>query len=295
MDTQGKLSATLRTTDNKVNITYNNLEAFAIGSTFKIYVLGALAQSIARGEHQWNENLAINEDWKSLPSGKMQDLPPGKEFPLYEYAEKMISISDNTAADHLINLLGREQVENMLVPMGNIHEQNYLPFLTTIEIFKLKWALNPLETQNYIQMNKSERAQFLKKIPQISKDQIGNNGIDFDKPTLVDKLEWFATTPENCNAVFWLANQNSIEINKILSKSVPILNDVGAENSHWQYAGYKGGSEPGVLTMTFLLESKNGNRACFAISWNNQKENVAQGRFMDIVRKTLKFAETLVP
>ncbi len=61
------------------------------------------------------------------------------------------------------------------------------------------------------------------------------------------------------------------------------------------FIGYKGGSEPGVISMTFLLENKKGNRACLALSWNNETENVSQNRFMDIVRKILKFAETQIP
>lgn len=46
--------------------------------------------------------------------------------------------------------------------------------------------------------------------------------------------------------------------------------------------------------MTFLLESKKGSRACLALSWNNETENVSINRFMDIVGKTLKFAEILI-
>lgn len=294
LDPHGKLSVTLKTTDNVVNLTHNASDVFAIGSTFKLYILGALEKAISRGEHSWEEILPLKEEWKSLPSGIMQDWPAGKQVKLYEYAEKMISLSDNTATDHLLYLLGRNNVENMLAPMGNAHQQLFAPFLSTLEMFKLKWGINPAETQSYIQQNETDRLNFLNSFSQVPRSQVGTNGVALDKPTLIRQLEWFATTPENCEAMFWLANQNSPQIRAILSKSVPVV-DVTSPNSHWAFAGYKGGSEPGVISMTFLLESKKGSRACLALSWNNETENVSINRFMDIVGKTLKFAETQIP
>jgi hypothetical protein len=294
LDPHGKLSATLKTNDGTVNLSHNLSEVFAIGSTFKLYILGALEQAISRGEHSWDEILPLNKEWKSLPSGIMQDWPAGKQVKLYDYAQNMISLSDNTATDHLLYLLGRNTVQNMLTPMGNAHEQLFAPFLSTLEMFKLKWAINPTETQNYIQQNEAGRLNILNSLVQVPRSQVGTNGVSLDKPTLISQLEWFATTPENCEAMFWLADQNNQQVRSILSKNVPII-DLASPNSHWAYAGFKGGSEPGVLSMTFLLESKKGNRACFAMSWNNESEAVSQNRFMDIVGKALKFAETKIP
>lgn len=294
LDPHGQLSATLRTADKLIQFNHNESDIFAIGSTFKLYILGTLEQAIRRGKHSWDEILPIKEEWKSLPLGIMQDWPAGKQVTLYEYAEKMISLSDNTATDHLMYLLGRSNVERMLFPMGNIHQQVFAPFLSTLEMFKLKWAIDPGATQNYIQQNEGGRLNLLKSLTQIPRSQVGTNGVEFDKPTLINELEWFATTPENCEAMFWLANQNSTQVRSILSKNVPNL-DLTSPNSHWAYAGYKGGSEPGVISMTFLLESKKGNRACLAMSWNNERQNVSEYRFLDILGKTLKFAETKIP
>src|SRR5450432_456921 len=44
--------------------------------------------------------------------------PDGSMFSVAEVAGKMISISDNTAADHLLRLVGRERVEAYLPSMG---------------------------------------------------------------------------------------------------------------------------------------------------------------------------------
>src|SRR5262249_19066453 len=52
--------------------TLNPDEPLAIGSTFKLYILGALAEEVAAGRARWDEPLAIKDDLKSLPSGQMQ-------------------------------------------------------------------------------------------------------------------------------------------------------------------------------------------------------------------------------
>lgn len=93
----------------------------------------------------------------------------------------------------------------------------------------------------------------------------------------------------------WLAHRNNTQVNSILAKNVPILKDISSNESHWSYVGYKGGSEPGVLSMTYLLESKKGKRACLSMSWNNPKQNVSLNVFVDIIRKTLKLAEEKIP
>lgn len=295
LDPSGRLAATLKTADGSLTLQHNAGEVFAIGSTFKLYVLGALHETIARGDHTWDEVLPIREEWKSLPSGVMHTWPAGQEVKLYKYAENMISLSDNTATDHLLSLLGRDKVEAMLAPMGNSHESDYFPFLSTLEMFKLKWAIPPSETAKYLLQDVSARRATLERLKTVPREAVGTNGVDGDTPTLIDRLEWFATTNENCEAMFWLASKNSPQIRTILAKSVPVLDPVNTPESHWAYAGYKGGSEPGVLSMTVLVESKIGKRACLSMSWNNPSKTVSASRMLDVMKKTLAFAETQIP
>lgn len=294
-DKTGALSTALVTERGALQFGYRHQDVFATGSTFKLYLLGALEQSIARGEHRWDEILPLKEEWKSLPSGVMHTWTAGQKVTLYEYAEKMISLSDNTAADHLLYFLGRDSVEGLLPTMGNVHEGFYFPFLSTSELFKLKWAIRPAETQAYLRADLPSRRRILQTLTQIPRARIGSNGVPLSEPTLNDKIEWFGTTVENCKAMLWLAAREKPQIRAILSKNVPVLGVVGSAESHWAYAGYKGGSEPGVLSMTYVLESKRANRVCFSMSWNNRRQNISQVRFFDLVKKTLRLVETQVP
>ena len=102
-----------------------------LASLFKIYVLGTLVARIASGQAQWTDTFPIHEDWKSLPSGDLQNLADGTPVSLRTYAEKMISISDNTAADHLIHFLGRGAVQAQTRRFGIADPEANEPFLTT--------------------------------------------------------------------------------------------------------------------------------------------------------------------
>ena len=53
----------------------NSDRRLAIGSAFKLYVLGELASQVDAGKLSWDEQISIREEWKSVPSGKMQDEP----------------------------------------------------------------------------------------------------------------------------------------------------------------------------------------------------------------------------
>ena len=53
----------------------------------------------------------LSTQGRSLPSGITQDWAPGTPASLEQLATLMISISDNTATDALMGLIGRERLE----------------------------------------------------------------------------------------------------------------------------------------------------------------------------------------
>lgn len=112
---------------------------FAIGSTFKLYILSALARQIAAGEHSWDEVVPL--EVRSLPSGIAQNWPKGAPVTLHTLATLMISISDNTATDQLLAIVGREAVAEELRASGHSAPARTLPFLSTLELFGLKGDL----------------------------------------------------------------------------------------------------------------------------------------------------------
>ncbi|MFI7610948.1 serine hydrolase [Nonomuraea terrae] len=128
-----------------------------IGSAFKLYVLGALAQAVAEGRLSWNEQLAIRDDYKSLPSGTLQNRPAGTMLPLSEDADHMISISDNTATDHLIHRLGRDAVQRQLSLFGHRQPDANVPILTTKAFFQLKATSDQDRARQYLALPTHQR------------------------------------------------------------------------------------------------------------------------------------------
>ncbi len=62
----------------------NPEEFLAIGSAFKLYVLGAIATRIEQGELSWDKELIVTDDVKSLPSGVTQTEAAGTPLSINE-------------------------------------------------------------------------------------------------------------------------------------------------------------------------------------------------------------------
>ncbi len=230
-------------------------ERLALGSAFKLYVLATLADTIASGEMAWDDLLAIEEAWKSLPSGQMHLEAAGTEFALVEYAELMISISDNTATDHLIRHLERERVEQTLELAGHMAPEVNTPFITTREMFLLKGALGAGDRDDYLALDPDGRRRFLdEELASMSLDAVRA----WPEPRNVDTIEWFASPEELCAAMVVLRGlgdaTDTAEVNEVLSANPGV--DFGAVD--WPFIGFKGGSEPGVLNLTWLLRRDDG-------------------------------------
>ncbi|MEZ5226974.1 MAG: serine hydrolase, partial [Acidimicrobiales bacterium] len=175
---------------------------------------------------------------------------PGTVMTVRELAEAMISISDNTATDHLIDLVGRAAVEDMLVPMGNDALDRNRPFLTTREMFVLKFG-DPELGREFVSADESGRRAILAdRVAAAPLPTAG--GVDLSQPVLVDELEWFASPTALCDAMVWLtADPTALEILS-MNPGVP------ATGSSWDTIAFKGGSEPGLITMVWWTSTEDG-------------------------------------
>ena len=224
-------------------------DELAIGSTFKLYILLALADQIIAGKRTWDEELAVRDDWKSLPSGITQNDAAGTKFPIRTFAERMISISDNTATDHMLYTVGRKNVEAALEEAKHSHPDRDIPFMSTREMFLLKLDV---PSDDYVKLGPAQRRTYLDK-------ELAGKAASLDKVATwktahsIDKLEWFANAGDLCNVMATLharaQNAKAAPLLDVLAKNpgVPI------DKTKFPYIGYKGGSEPGVMNLTFLL------------------------------------------
>lgn len=243
-------------------------DSVALGSAFKVYVLGALVEAIDSGEVGWDDDLTITDALKSLPSGELQDRPAGSTVTVREAAEKMIQISDNTATDLLIDRLGRDAVEAVLTPMGMSTEsqQRTLPFLTTRELFILKWGIDRSELDAYVAADVAGRREILASLD----DQLPTVGdFDADVPVAIDDIEWFATAPENAAAHLWLDAYHDRQGFEPLAAILGTNPGVPLDPAIWSQTSFKGGSEPGLIFLGWLLHRDDGRRFVVVVSASN--------------------------
>ncbi len=228
------------------------------GSAFKLFVLDALATAVADGKISWTQQLTVTNAVKSLPSGSLQNAAAGTKVTVQQAAALMISISDNTAADMLIGLVGKPAVEQAMRSIGIADPERNIPFLTTKELFALKLSNYPVLAQQYLKLDQAGRTAFLAStVDKISMSSL--NLKPWTTPRDQDTLEWFASPTDICRTYAALVNlaknPKLAPIRMILSANNGGLNLPPAT---WPTEWFKGGSEIGVLTLNYLVTDKSG-------------------------------------
>jgi hypothetical protein len=112
------------------------------------------------------------------------------------------------------------------------------------------------------------------------------SSIDFQiltaRPNFIDQIGWFASPGDIVRLLAYLDHEAGPEARSILS----INPGIGPEAQRkWSYLGYKGGSEPGVLSMNFLLRSQSGQRYAIAAHWNNSAAPLAESEFVALMTR----------
>lgn len=263
---------------SQVLLDHNGDAQLAIGSTFKLYVLSALVQSIERGEHRWDEVVPLTT--RSFPSGQMQDWPPGTPVTLQTLATMMVAISDNTATDQLMQVLGREAVEAELLASGHADPDRALPMMTTRELFLLKLGEED-QLARYGAGNQVQRRAILAAMQQELLDPALIQTVFGDGPHHIE-VEWFASAQDIAGIYRRLA------VDPVASAILGInpAMDRG-QFGQWTFAGYKGGSEPGVLNFSWLLRDPAGEPWVLVMTWNDPAANVSEARFIGLAQQVL--------
>jgi len=219
-----------------------------VGSAFKLLVLAALREEVEAGRRAWDEVVRLEEAWKSLPSGLLQGWPEGSPLTLHTLAALMISLSDNTATDALIALLGRERLE-ALSPRNR-------PFLTTREAFGLAARGNRDLLAAFRDGDLEAKRRTLEALRARGLPQVVD--LPLDPGDWPPEADWRFTPRELCRWMGKVADLPLMGINP------------GVAAFGWDRVAYKGGSRPGVLSLVHGL-SRGKSRYCVAFVWNGEE------------------------
>ncbi len=261
----------------------------AIGSAFKLVILAGLVREIASGDRHWDDPITL--DGSDLPGGFYADKAKGTIATLRDLATRMISVSDNSATDILLHTLGRAKVEAMLPVVGIENPAGMRPFLSTLEMFKLKGVDGGQLGDQWLTLDEKGRRKLLAdKVVPAPLSAIPAGLFQDNKPNRLG-IEWYASPADLARLMDWLRRNTetgpAAEARRILGINPGIPADAAA---HWAYVGYKGGSEPGVLDMTLLLRAKSGGWYALSGTWNNPDAALAEGRLIGLMSRAATLA-----
>lgn len=255
--------------------------AAPLGSAFKLWVLAELSRQVKAGDRHWSDVVRL-PDQRSLPSGMTQNWPKGAPVTLQTLATLMISISDNTATDTLVNLLGREKIEKMVATVGVADPGRNRPFLSTYDAFALKaLADDPLVAGWAIATPDARAAGFA-----AAKDRLAAAKVDVGlfaggKP-LAQQVEWFASPADEARTLDWLRRNGDETTLAVLA-----VNPGTGLKDKFAYIGFKGGSEPGVITLNYLVRTKSGKWYAVTGNWSRPDKEIETLVFTGLMNRAL--------
>ena len=245
-----------------------------LGSAFKLWVLAELARQVAADERHWADVVKVGAP--SLPSGVLQTWPAGSPATLQTLATLMISISDNTATDTLLTTLGRAKVDAMAESAGGS-----VPVMTTREMFALKG--DPALAKDWGAGSVVDRRALL--VDHAVK--IATTKLDMSvfagKPVAVDSVEWFASPAAMAGLLDRLRVADDTT-RAILAVNAGVDPGIAAR---FRYVGFKGGGEPGVLSLNYLVQAKDGRWYAATGNWHRADDAVNELRFAGLMGRAL--------
>lgn len=232
----------------------------ALGSIFKMWVLGGVAEDVATFATEVTDPVPLVAAERAS-GGTINNEPLGTVFNVQDMATLMMGISDNTATDHLHELVGRELIGQVVQDYGVADPDILLPFLNISEQFHVFSRFDLPTALSYVDGTELFQEQFLV-------NQIEPLGPSFPTsfPFFHDQLltggTWAASAVDICQTLAGLRataeNNGALEMVDIAMASQAAFPNIRNE---WDRVWYKGGGLSSgatgqhVLTNAWLLEN----------------------------------------
>ena len=144
--------------------------------------------------------------------------------------------------------------------LGVANPQRSWPLLSTRELFLLKWGKHRPNLATYQASSIKTRRAVVASLATASMAELRFS----DDPIGVDQAEWFASASDLARVLDWLRTHTATPA-----------------------------TEPGVLSMAFLLQSTNGNWYTLTGVWNNPRSTLDEVQFSGLmIRASELLAET---
>jgi hypothetical protein len=217
------------------------------------------------------------------PSGASRDWPEGAPVTLHTVATLMISVSDNTATDNLLSIAGRDAVEAEVAALGHSDPARMVPFMSTREMFVLKIGG---DVEAYRAADAAGRLALLEATADSEIDMFEFMMTFTGRPIALD-IEWLVSGEDMANLMRRIRNLDDPTAREIMAVNAAVPDNLRGD---WQYIGYKGGSEPGVINLSWLLQDRAGEWHVVTLSWNNPDAEVDHQAFRALAMRAIALA-----
>ena len=239
-----------------------------VGSSFKLWVLYALSKLVEDGTINWEDEVEIQDQYRSVPGGDLRYVQAGTRFTVRYLAERMIQKSDNTATDHVLFLVGRENAEAAMAEVGHHDPSLNTPLFATREFAMLKFAATDEERAAYLAASVEERRRILEEdIAAIPFEALSD--LEQTAPIEIDTFEWFANRTDLALTMNALLAQSQKPGLRPVAEILSLETQLEFDGSIWPYVGFKGGSEMGVLSGTWLMQSMDGRYFVYSVGFSD--------------------------
>lgn len=251
--------------------------ALGAGSISKLVILSALLRQIAAGQRRWDEVFRFDDADRSLPTGILQDWPAGAPLTVHSLGVLLVAMSDNSAADLLLRVLGRETVEEALAPLPERERALNRPFLSTRGIFALV-AGTDAERRAYQTASLDEKRRLLAAAEARPRPEIAQLA-----GVWPEGLDWYLSSAGVCALLGQLRRQ-LVELP--VARGLFELHVGGLNLGRWRFSGVKGGASPGRNALATLLEDDAGRWVATCLVHNAPPD----GANLELVARLVKRA-----
>jgi hypothetical protein len=268
----------------------------ATASIFKTWVLGALAKAINDGEISEAQTVTLVAS-ERVRNSALGNEPLGTVFPLSDIATEMMGVSDNTATDHLHQLVGRPRLEAILPVYNNANPGLLTPFLSVNEQFNLFSGVPLADAEAYASGTEAFQRNYVDTVL----EPLGPVTGTLNNTSVYISSSWQATPIDVCNAFAGILRMNDRSRGFVLAdRALSSQNAQPGLRNRWERVWYKGGSLNtgagfNVLTHSWLLQSD--SRGTFAvIAMNNSTTpNIDQFASQSLTGRMLQLVDQQNP
>ncbi|MEL6869545.1 MAG: thrombospondin type 3 repeat-containing protein [Pseudomonadota bacterium] len=255
----------------------NASDPLGTASIFKIWTMGAVAQSIDDGLLVRDQMIPIIPDDLVLAGSINNEV--GTMFRIDDLASLMLGISDNTATEHLFKLVGRDANEAALDRFNHANQDAMEPFLSMNEAFNLYFTVPEPDAIAYVSADEATQRDYVDTV--LTPAGPVTNPTRANLSVLVSGL-WQASPLDVCAAMAGLRQYNdATEAFDVIDEAYGATTAIINLRNRWERVWFKGGSlDDGfglrVLTYGWMVESDDRGAFAVIVMTNNDSGGAAR-------------------